>query len=296
ILTREWVATDDCGLTSQHTQTITVEDSTGPVFVEALPANVTLECTDEVPSAVTLSATDDCSVATVEFNEVTNQGNCPGSYTIERIWTATDTGGNQTVHTQLIAMEDNTAPIFSGAIPTEVYASCDAIPEIPNVVATDNCSEEVTIVFNEYEEQSNQCGSQYNLVREWVATDACGNSSKHVQVVYITCQIKEEDIHNAVNVGDNNYDNYFKIDKIECFADNNVRIFNRWGAEVYAVKGYNNEDKSFRGYSNAGSTIREGQGLPTGNYFYVIEYRYSPDGVNYELLKQSGFLYINNNN
>src|SRR5690606_2216247 len=110
------------------------------------------------------TATDDCGVATVEFNEVTTQGSCPGSFIIERIWTAIDTGGNQTAHRQLITAEDNTAPIFSEDLPTEVFASCDAIPEIPNVIATDDCSQDVSIVFNEYEEQSNsnQCGSQYN--------------------------------------------------------------------------------------------------------------------------------------
>src|SRR5690606_7121159 len=248
-----------------------------------------------IPAAATLTASDNCGTATVTFNEIATQGDCAGSHFIERIWTATDTSGNQTVHSQLISIEDHTAPTFNGELPEDIYASCDAIPAAPEVIATDNCSE-VTIGFNERQEQANACGNQYNLIREWVVSDQCGNSTTHVQVIHVVCEIQEEDIHNAVNVGDNNYDNYFKIDKIECYQDNTVRIFNRWGAEVYAAKGYNNEDKAFRGYSNSGPTINESQGLPTGNYFYVIEYRFSPDGVNYKLLKQSGFLYINNNN
>lgn len=294
-LTREWVATDECGQTSQHTQIVTVEDTTAPVFIEPLPENITLDCEGDIPSAVSLNAEDSCSSATVTFNEITTQGDCPGSVIIERTWTATDSNGNQAVHIQIVTVEDNTAPTFNSDIPEDVSVSCNAIPEVPSIIATDNCSD-VSIVFNEYQEQANTCSSQYSIIRQWVITDLCGNSTTHTQTIHVTCEIQEEDIHNAVNVGDSTYDNYFKIDKIECFEDNTVRIFNRWGSEVYSVKGYNNEDKAFRGYSNAGSTVRKGQGLPTGNYYYVIEYRYSPDGVNYQTLNQSGFLYINNNN
>ncbi|WP_181161694.1 SprB repeat-containing protein, partial [Flavobacterium sp. GSA192] len=56
-LTRTWTAKDACGNESSKSQIITVEDKTKPVFVEALPANVTVECS-EIPQAVTLTATD----------------------------------------------------------------------------------------------------------------------------------------------------------------------------------------------------------------------------------------------
>src|SRR5690606_22115198 len=227
--------------------------------------------------------------ATVEFNEVRSTESCSGNYLIERISTASNACGNQSVNTQIISVENNTAPNFVGDLPSDTYASCDAIPEAANIVATANCSE-VSIVLNEYEEDG-ECDNQYNLIREWVATDECGNSSTHVQIIHITCAIKEDNIRNAVNV-DGTYDNYFKIDGIDCFQDNTVKIFNRWGVEVYSVSGYNNADKAFRGFSNGRSTVKEGQGLPTGNYFYVIEYRFSIDGVSDKILNQSGFLYI----
>lgn len=274
---------------------ITVEDTTAPSFVETLPSDMTLECDQEIPVASTLTTTDSCGDATVSFEESTIEGNCSGNYDIVRVWTATDDCGNEAVHTQVITIEDTTAPVFVGELPSDTYASCDAIPEAGVLSAMDNCSSEVSIVLNEYEE-AGDCSNKYNLVREWTATDECGNSSTYVQVVHLTCKIEEEDIHNAVNVDDSTYDNYFVIEGIDCFPENRVRVFNRWGVEVYSQRGYNNADKAFRGYSNGRATLEEARGLPTGNYFYIIEYRYSYDGVNYEMLDQSGFLYVNNNN
>ncbi|WP_458627206.1 HYR-like domain-containing protein [Winogradskyella sp. PC D3.3] len=296
ILIREWTATDACGLTTVHTQTITVEDTTAPTFNEALPADVTVECDEDVPSAPTLTAFDNCGMATVVFNETITDGSCLGNYTITRTWTATDACDNQSVYSQYIFVVDTTAPIFTGVLPEDTYASCDAIPEAAELSAIDSCSSEVSIVLNEYEE-AGECNNKYDLIREWTATDACGNSSAYVQVVHLTCKIKGEDIHNAVNLDNSVYDNYFVIEGIDCFPDNRVRVFNRWGVEVYSQKSYNNEDKAFRGYSDGRATIEDSNGLPTGNYFYIIEYKYSYDGgETYEILDQSGFLYVNNNN
>src|SRR5690606_38856661 len=133
---------------------------------------IILDCDGDIPSAATLTAEDNCSTATVEFNETITQGECSTSYAVERVWIATDTGGNQTVHTQLISVEDTIAPTFSSDLPADISVSCDAIPQAPTLTATDNCSD-VSVVFNEYEEQVDQCGSQYNIIREWEVTDLC---------------------------------------------------------------------------------------------------------------------------
>ncbi|HMX41314.1 MAG TPA: hypothetical protein PKD78_13340, partial [Saprospiraceae bacterium] len=59
---RTWTATDACGNSTKYTQTILVEDNSGPTFAPPLPPNLTLNCTDPIPPAATLIATDACDI------------------------------------------------------------------------------------------------------------------------------------------------------------------------------------------------------------------------------------------
>ncbi|MDN5216902.1 putative Ig domain-containing protein, partial [Fulvivirgaceae bacterium BMA12] len=69
------------------------------------------------------------------------------------------------------------------------------------------------------------------------------------------------------NDGNNDH---WNLTGIQNFPDNEVKIFNRWGNEVYTVKGYNNEEKAWRGQSN-GKYIVGRKMVPDGTYFYVID-------------------------
>jgi gliding motility-associated-like protein len=75
---------------------------------------------------------------------------------------------------------------------------------------------------------------------------------------------------------------------IEEYPDNVVLIFNRWGSKVSEIKGYNNEEKAFRGFSNAGLTLNNSEVLPSGTYFYVLTYT-----VNGKRVRKINYLYIN---
>jgi gliding motility-associated-like protein len=48
--------------------------------------------------------------------------------------------------------------------------------------------------------------------------------------------------------------------------DNKVTIFNRWGDLVFTVNNYNNTTNVFSGKNSNGNE------LPSGTYFYRIEY------------------------
>ena len=58
-LLRSWTATDDCGNSTTHEQTLTVVDETAPAWATELPADTTVSC-DAIPAAATLMATDNC--------------------------------------------------------------------------------------------------------------------------------------------------------------------------------------------------------------------------------------------
>ena len=77
---RTWTATDDCGNSTECTQTITVKDTGAPDLVCA--PDVTIECTDDTtpgPNSLTgtATATDACSEVVVEFDDMTVAGDCP---------------------------------------------------------------------------------------------------------------------------------------------------------------------------------------------------------------------------
>jgi hypothetical protein len=67
-------------------------------FVEAPSGRYSVEC-GAVPTAPTLTATDNCGTATVTMRGGTN-GTCDSDYSLARTWTATDECGLLTVHTQ----------------------------------------------------------------------------------------------------------------------------------------------------------------------------------------------------
>ncbi len=70
--------------------------------------------------------------------------------------------------------------------------------------------------------------------------------------------------HGITPNGDGNNDEWH-IDGITIFPDNSLSIYNRWGELMWGVKGYNNDDKVFKGKDFTGDK------LPDGTYFYVLE-------------------------
>jgi len=97
-------------------------------------------------------------------------------------------------------------------------------------------------------------------------------------------------VYNGISPDGDGVNDFFFIERIDSFPDNTVTIFNRWGVEVYSREGYDNDPvTSFNGFSNGRVTVSEGRGLPTGTYYYVIQYQTETDG----LRQLAGYLYLN---
>ena len=146
-----------------------------------LPEDITVEC-DEVPVAAELSASDNCSDVSVDYLETREDGSCPDSYTLTRVWTATDDCGNATIHTQTIAVEDTTAPEFT-SIPADYTSECSDDLILDDATASDNCGE-VTIEVSS-ETIAGDCAGNYTVVRTFTATDDCGNSTSATQTITV---------------------------------------------------------------------------------------------------------------
>jgi hypothetical protein len=185
-LTRKWTATDNCGNTRTATQKITVQDTQKPVFT-AVPQNLTIQCSDAVPSPGNASATDNCdaSVTTLFVSQNTTYTNCPNNYTITRIWKATDNCGNWATATQTITVQDSQAPAFS-FVPQHITIECsDPVPSIGQPTATDNCGGYVHIGFLGQTSVAGNCPQEYVITRVWRATDECGYSTTATQTITV---------------------------------------------------------------------------------------------------------------
>jgi len=177
---RTWTATDACGNQSSHTQVIRVQDTTDPVLA-GVPADETVEC-DAIPQPATVTATDNCTAASVELAETVTPGDCQGRFTITRTWTANDECGNRASQSQVITVIDTQPPVLSG-VPADATVECDAIPQPAQVTATDNCSDS-RVDFDE-RVQPGACAGQSQIVRTWTATDDCGNQTTQSQTIQV---------------------------------------------------------------------------------------------------------------
>jgi hypothetical protein len=107
------------------------------------------------------------------------------SYIIQRIWTATDDGGNTATYQQLIFVTDQTPPMIYG-IPQDLTLKCgDEVPVDPeDIIAIDECtltgrSDTLEVSFSEQIVK----GGCDGIGAHWRAVDSCGNQTILEQII-----------------------------------------------------------------------------------------------------------------
>ena len=370
--------------TTTCTWDVSGQDTIAPTFLEVLPTNITVECS-AIPSADILTATDNCSTPNVTFNEVITNGSCSGNYIITRTWTATDSFGNTTIHTQIITVHDSTAPQLITPINININVNCDQIPDVPQLEFTDNCTNTNSINVIYYETKSILNNGAYVIIRTWEVSDSCNNSQTITQTINVTvtnyfdsitinevCNIDIEltvdlmqivqnqfpmtplggtwvdtdntaalnnngiftpfhiedglytftyilndvvcprsinvvvgvdgifcssencaniIIHNAFTPDGDGINETLLIENInltECYLENTVEIYNRWGVKVYDVENYDNTTRVFTGVSEGRTTVKQSSELPTGTYFYILKYK----TIEGNFVTKNGYLYL----
>ncbi len=181
---------------------VTVNDNIAPVL-SAVPASVTITCSQTVPAAATLTATDNCSGASVNLVTTTNTVGC--SVITTRTWTASDASGNTATGVQTVTQVDNQAPTF-GAAPTTVSSVGCGTSVSLNLASfiSDNGCTGVVNVSNTRTGATADASGVYpngNTTVVFTATDACGNSRTHSVVVTVNGSISA--VVTTVNASNN---------------------------------------------------------------------------------------------
>ena len=102
-------------------------------------------------------------------------------------------------------------------------------------------------------------------------------------------------IYNALTPNGDGKNDFFYLEGIECYPNNKVEIFNRYGAKIFETDSYDNVTHVFSGVSDSSANVSTGT-LPVGTYYYIISYDYRNGGLNsYKKINKSGYLYIASN-
>ena len=118
------------------------------------------------------------------------------------------------------------------------------------------------------------------------ASDDTDNLGNNPTVLSIEgCVIK---IFNAMSPNGDAKNERFYIQGLECYPDNTVEIYNRWGVLVFERENYNNEERAFKGISEGRTTVKQSDGLPVGTYYYILKYKDSDSNAHQE----AGYLYL----
>jgi gliding motility-associated-like protein len=89
--------------------------------------------------------------------------------------------------------------------------------------------------------------------------------------VHITVRVADQaanlpiKVHKALSPNGDGINDFLMIEGVKDYPDNRLIIADRNGMEIIEIKGYNNEDKVFRGLGPGNNPI------PPGTYFYLLE-------------------------
>ncbi|MDB4539456.1 lamin tail domain-containing protein, partial [Saprospiraceae bacterium] len=148
-ISRVWTATDDCGNTMTHAQTITVEDNTAPQAVcQDISINLDQDGNASItPNQINNGSSDICGTVTLSLSQSDFSCANIGENTITL--TATDDCGNSSTCTATVTVSDNLPPVMSCPSDQTIHLDPGACEQFLsyNVTAVDNCEELLTTTF-----------------------------------------------------------------------------------------------------------------------------------------------------
>ena len=302
-ITRTWTAKDACGNVSKASQTINVEDKSGPTTNTAFNATVNVNC-DAIPAKPELVFVDNCSSVTTPVYTEKTINNTATSYSIVREWNVADTCGNSSKFSQVVNVTITNAiiRIASAACNSDASLTVDLNSLLPAGSPTNG----IWIDVNNSGALQNGILSPLNIPIGDYAFEYKLEDPTCPRSVFIDMSINNECggvvlgcgtilVHNAFSPNGDALNAKFIIDNIDdtaCYPDNSVEIYNRWGVLIYETKNYNNVTNVFDGASQGRATISQTSGLPTGTYYYILNYTSVDNNGKVQTNKKDGYLYL----
>lgn len=262
---RTWLATDDCGNSTTVSQTITVQDTTRPVFTVAPPADAQVTCDDIPAPPNNVTATDNCGSVKISRTQIQEPLDIPGacgSFRLTRIWTATDECGNANEARQVLT----------------VY--CDGLPKVALGKDTVLCNGESIRLLADGNNitgtlwSDGSTGSALSVSKAGTysvtVTNKCGTAADEVKINFIPCDPKPTFANAFSPNGDGNHDRFRPVVSRGLMLGYQLRIYTRWGQLIYA------DGDPKKGWDG---TLHGGPRANVGTYIWWVSYKKEADGA-----------------
>jgi hypothetical protein len=189
-----WTVTDYVDHSASFSQTVTIVDTTPPVFQGYANDVLDVECSDEFVQPI-MTATDNCDpdlTVIPERQTYNNDLTCEDRYLELWRWNVEDSCGNAASYSKTVNVDDTTPPelVCDGDPCTEyevgdsVECDDDFLNVYMTVTGTDNCDNDVDITETHVTDQGT-CDDAYSKISTYVATDNCGNTDSWSRTIVV---------------------------------------------------------------------------------------------------------------
>ncbi|MFS4417683.1 gliding motility-associated C-terminal domain-containing protein [Maribacter sp. 2307ULW6-5] len=97
------------------------------------------------------------------------------------------------------------------------------------------------------------------------------------------------EVFNVITPNGDGVHDVLRIEGLENYPTNSLKIYNRWGVLVYSTNAYGTAGNVFDGTSTGRVTVAADNKLPVGTYFYILDYEVSEGNPR----SLTGYIYIN---
>jgi gliding motility-associated-like protein/uncharacterized repeat protein (TIGR01451 family) len=234
--------------------------------------SATISWSDIGPGKVTVTYVNNCdetttktlnvTVATCSDLTITNTVSNPTPNFGEQITftvTVNNVGQGNFINTVVSDLLPSGYDLISSSTTAGTYNPATALWTIPTL----NAGQSVTLTIVA---EVLPAGDYLSVATVEISTpldvDAANNSaSVSVDPICLT-------VYNEFTPNNDGSNDLFRIDCIESYPNNELKVYNRYGALVYSKQHYEND---WNGTANVSGVINRGDMLPTGTYFYVID-------------------------
>lgn len=156
--------------------------------------------------------------------------------------------------------------LISAVIETTPESCRGANDGTASITTLEGCSEPYNILWSNGGANMSVGGLSQGTYFVTIVTDFCQTEIPFFidAETDVICQLE---FYSGITPNGDGDNDYWHIENIELpqFSNNTVRIFNRWGDEVWSTQGYDNDQVRWEGQG------RSDGNLPDGTYFFVAE-------------------------